>query len=99
VGADDGGVEDQPLQVVVLEVPEELLPAALARPAAEALPDGVVLAEALRQVAPRRAGLGDPEHGVDEQAVVLRGRAGVALLARQQVLDALPVLVPYGVPV
>src|SRR5262249_39979885 len=87
------------LQVLVLEGAEELAPDALVRPAAEASEDGVPVAEAVGQVAPRRAGLGDPQDGIDEQAVVLCGHAGVALLAPQQVFDALPVLVSYRVPV
>jgi hypothetical protein len=99
VGADDGGVQDEPLEVFVLEVPEELAPDALARPAVEPPPDGVPVAEAFGQVAPGRAGLGDPQDGVDEQAVVPGGDAGVALLARKQILDAIPILVSYGVPV
>src|SRR5262245_34094483 len=76
---------------------EDLLPAALARPVVEALPDGVPGAEALGQVAPAGTGLGDPQHGVEEQAVVFGGDPGVPRPAGQQVLDALPVLVADGV--
>src|SRR5262245_54622622 len=76
---------------------EDLLAAALARPVVEALPDGVPGAEALGQVAPAGTGLGDPQHGVEEQAVVFGGDPGVSRLAGQQVLEALPVLVADGV--
>jgi hypothetical protein len=93
VGADHGGVEHQPLQVGNLQGLEDLLPDALARPAVEAAPHGVPLAEALGQVAPRGAGLADPQHGVDEEPVVLGGGAGVGGLAGEQVLDPLPVSV------
>src|SRR5262245_48403960 len=99
VGADDGGVEDEPLQILVLEGAEELAPDALARPAAEAPEDGVPVAEALWQVAPGGAGLGDPQDGVDEQAVVLGGDTRLSCPSGQQVFDALPVLVSYRVPV
>src|SRR5262249_40218060 len=83
--------------VGVLQELEDPLPTALLRPAAETLPDAVPVAEALWQVAPGGSGLGEPQHGVDEQAGVLGGDARGAGPARQQVLDALEVLVADGV--
>ena len=49
------------------------------------------MAESLGQIAPRDAGAGDVQDGVDEPAIVLGDAAMLPRLARQQVLDALPV--------
>ena len=46
-------------------------------PAAEALEDAAPVAEALRQVAPRRSCLGPPEDGFKKSPVVRRGDAGI----------------------
>src|SRR5262245_64915338 len=91
VGADDGRVEDEPLQVGVLEGLEDPLPGALPRPAVEAPPHGVPLAEAFGQITPGRARLGDPQDGVEDQAIVLGGPAGLAGASGQQVLDPFPI--------
>src|SRR6516162_5114400 len=91
VGADDGGVEDEPLQVGVLQGLEDPLPGALLGPAVEAPPHGVPVAEALGEVAPGGAGLGDPQDGVEEEPVVPGGPAGLAGPPGQPVLDPLPV--------
>ena len=40
------------------------------------------IAKPLRQVAPGRARLGDPQHGIDKQAIILGGDTGVSRLAR-----------------
>jgi len=74
-------VDDHPFQVGVLECDEDPLPDPLGGPAIEPLPDRVRLAEPLREVTPGGPGLADPEHGIDEEAVVLGGHAGIARLA------------------
>jgi hypothetical protein len=51
------------------------------------------VAEAFREVPPGGAGLGDPEHGVDEEPVILGRDTGVAGLSRHEVPDPLPVLI------
>ena len=89
----------QPFQVRVLQDLEDLPPYALTRPAVEASPDRVPVAEALGQVAPGSTSLGDPQHGVDEQAVVLGGDATKALASGQEVFDAVPIFVADGVAV
>ncbi|MCY4006069.1 MAG: hypothetical protein OXE84_04460 [Rhodobacteraceae bacterium] len=53
----------------------------LPSPAPEALEDTVPLAEVRGEVAPGGAGTGMPEDGLNEEAVVLGGTAGVARLA------------------
>jgi len=96
VGADDGGVEDQPLQVRVLQGLKHDLPGALLGPAVEALPDRVPAAEALRQVAPGGAGLGDPQDRVEEQAVVFGLPAALSRATGQKILNAVPIGVRDG---
>jgi hypothetical protein len=79
ISPDDRRVQDQPLQVGVLSDLEDALPDPLAGPAVEPPPGGVPVAEALGQVPPRSTGPGDPEDGVDEEAV---GLGNFAVLAR-----------------
>ena len=62
---------------------EKALPDALLRPAPEAGVDGEPFAELLRQITPGRAGPRNPQDRFDKQAVVTRGNAGIANLARQ----------------
>ena len=93
VRPDHGAVEEEPLQVGVLQGQEHPRPDALLGPAIEPLPDGVPLAEACGEVAPRGAGLGDPEHGVHEEAVIFGRYAGIAGLSGQEIPDPLPVLI------
>src|SRR5215213_3078647 len=77
VGAHDGAVEDQVLEVrVVRQGREDAVPHALGGPPAEPPEGAVPAAEDLRQVAPRRPGPHDPQHALDEHAVVAAGRAG-----------------------
>ena len=52
-----------------------------------------MLTEAFGQVGPGNPGSSDPEHSVDEGAIVLGSASGVAFFSKQQVLDAFPVFV------
>jgi len=97
VGPDHGTVEDQPLQIGVLQDLEDPEPDALGGPAIVPPPDRVRLAESLGQVAPGGPGLADPEHGVDEESVVLGGDARVSRAAGEEVFDPFPVLIRYRV--
>jgi hypothetical protein len=96
VGPHHGRVDQQAFQVgVVAEGLHHPGPDPGLGPAVEP-PEGIVpVAEAGREVAPGGASAGDPEHGVDEQAVVLGGRPRVAGLAGQEVLDAAELLVGH----
>ena len=78
---------------------EDAFPDALLDPAIEAFPDRVPGSEAFGQVAPGRAGLGDPQDGIDEEAVVVGGDAWESGPAGQKILDAVPVFVRDGVAV
>src|SRR4029450_3402522 len=62
-------------------------------PAAEAPMHLHTIAEALGQVAPGHAGPVAVEHRLDKQPVVRRRDADPALLARQQMLDPVPLIV------
>src|SRR5262249_35079983 len=93
VSPDHRAVEHQPLQIGVLQGAEGAMPDHVLGPAIEPPPSGVPRAEALGEVAPGGAGLGDPEHGVDEEAIVFGRNAAVTGLSRQEVADPLPVLI------
>jgi hypothetical protein len=95
VGPDHGTVEDQPLQVGVLQLLEDPEPDPLGVPAIESLPYRVPLAKSSGDVSPGGTGLADPEHGVDEESVVLGGDAGVARPAGEEALDPFPVFIRY----
>src|SRR5262245_23326616 len=97
VGPHGGGVEDQHVQVGVAQGRQDRVPAARLGPAVEPPPLAVAVAEALGQVGPGGAGTGDPQDGVEEAAVVLCDAPVLAVLAGQQVLDAVPVGVRNGV--
>jgi hypothetical protein len=94
VGTDGGGVEDEPLEVRVSQSIEDRLPDLAPRPAIEASPGFIPVAEAFGEVAPWGPRLADPENGIREQAIVLRGSAGRAWPTGEQMLDALPL--PIG---
>src|SRR5262249_22994353 len=49
----------------------------------------------LGKIAPRNPGPCDPKHGVDKEAIVGRGPAGIAVFTRQQILDSIPLFVRY----
>lgn len=76
VRPDHGTVEDHPFQVGVSRRLEDPPPDPLGFPAIESLPGRAPGAEPLGQVTPGSPGLGDPEDGVDEQAVIGRSRRG-----------------------
>jgi hypothetical protein len=94
-GAGGGGVEDEHVEVGVAQGRQDGIPSALPGPAVESPPGAVPAAEALGQVAPRDAGAGDVQDGIDEQAVV---GGDAAVLPGQQVLDATAIGVRDGVP-
>ena len=99
MGAHDTRVEHDPFEVRLLKSLENGLPVAFFGPSGEAFVDGVVLAEAFGQVLPGCAGAGNPEHGIDEEAIILGIAAWFAGLSRQQGLDAFEVFVGDGVAV
>ena len=47
----------------------------------------------LGQVTPGCTGLGDPEDGIDEEAIVLGGDTGLTHLAGEEILDTISMLI------
>ena len=91
VRAHDGGVDDQVLEVWMFDQrTENTLPNALLGPSAETLEHAVPVAELSRQIALWCAGASDPEHRIDEQAIVLAVSSFVSLFTWNKLLDAPP---------
>ena len=79
---DDRAVNEHVIEVELVRQRVENTPEdAGERPAAEALEDVVPVAEALRQVAPRRSCPSPPEEGFEKPPVVRRGDAGIGRLS------------------
>ena len=94
VGSNDGGVdEDLAKASFSAKRRKHPMPHTGARPARKALVRAVPRAELKRQVTPRTAGAGNPQHRLDELAVVRPAAPRVANLARQQTLDPLPLVI------
>ena len=90
--ADDRSVDDRACVVdLVLQLTEDRGPVSLPRPVREAVVDRLPRAKSLRQVTPRRAGLGSIEHGLDEESVSAYRRRARAL-SRQHALKPTPLL-------
>ena len=87
VGSYDGCVEHEPFEVGFLQSLENGLPTALFGPSGEAFVDSVVVAIALGQVGPGRAGARDPEDRIDEASVIVGVSTGHAGLSREQGFD------------
>src|SRR5690349_13551244 len=76
VGANDGGIDDQVLEIrIVGHGLEDAPPNTLLAPPAEAPEHAVPVAEHLRQITPGRARSNDPKHALDKHPVVATGRA------------------------
>ena len=98
VSAHDGGVNHHVFVVVIAgQEPENPLENAALGPSVEALIDDLPVAEALGKIAPRDAGAKPEENGVDEQAIVRRRAANMALATRQNVFDPIPLIVVQSI--
>jgi hypothetical protein len=98
MGADDRGADQQPLKIdFSAQHGQDLVQNAARDPAIIAPLHGPVVAQALRQIAPARARAGHPEQSVHEAAVIAARAALPPPPARDQVLDALPLVVPQRV--
>src|ERR1019366_8490027 len=87
------GIQQQNLEIRILQFVHDGLEHSRLAPAIEALKHAVPFAEALGQITPGSAGLGDPPNGIHEQAIVLGRRAGVTFLPRQEVANRFPLFV------
>src|SRR5207248_605932 len=98
MSAHDGAVDDRVFVVGIgREMLEDALPDSGFGPAAKAPMHVLPVAEAFRQVAPGNAGAVAIQNRLDEQAVVRRGHADMALPSRQQLLDPLPLVIAQSV--
>ena len=98
VGAHDGAVEHRVFVVgVPREMPKYPLPDPRFGPAAEPPMHILPVTEPLRQVSPGDAGTVAVENRLDEQAVVRRRHPDMAFPPRQQVTDAVLLIVTKGV--
>ena len=79
--------------VIAGQEPENSLEDAALGPPVEALIDDLPVAKARWQIAPRDAGAKSEENGFDEQPIVRRRAANIALAARQNLLDPIPLIV------
>jgi hypothetical protein len=94
----NGGVDHHEFVVVITRQQlENALKNSALRPPVEALVDDVPVAETLRKIAPGNAGSEPIDNRIDEQPVVRRRAANVALPARQKILDPLPLVVAYRI--
>jgi hypothetical protein len=69
------------------------------RPAAKAAKDRVPLPELLIEIAPRRAGADDSQHGLDEQPVVCPAATRIARLAWKQRCNPFPLPIAQNAPI
>jgi hypothetical protein len=66
------------------------------RPSAETLMRALPMTEAFRQISPRNPGSEPIQNSLNEPPVIRRGASDVALPARQNVLDPIPLLIAYA---
>ena len=93
MGSDNRGVDHEPFGVRAgRQSVENHLPNALLRPAPKASERGVPVAILPRQGPPASPVAPQPHDGLNETPVILSGSARIALLARQSVLNALPLI-------
>jgi hypothetical protein len=84
VGANDGTIEQQPLQVSILEFSEDAFPHPFPGPAVETPPHAVPVAEALEQISPGSPSFRDPEDCIDEEAIILGCDTGITFLLQAE---------------
>jgi hypothetical protein len=78
----NGGIDDQVFKIrIFAQLGEKPLPDALLCPSPETSEHAVPVAKLFRQVAPRRAGADQPQHGINEQPIVRAVPTLVAFLA------------------
>ena len=86
MSAHDGGVDHHVLVVVITRQQlENALENPALGPSAEALVDDLPIPETLRQIAPRDTSPIAVQDCIDEQSIVGRGAADMALTSRQKI--------------
>lgn len=95
MGAYDGAVEQDFCEISILaEGLEQPFPDPFLGPAREARERGMPVAKLRGQVAPGRPRAPDPQHRLQESAVVLGGDPAVARLAGEKTFDSCLLLIP-----
>ena len=95
MGAYDGAVEQDFFEIPILaEDLEPPFPDPFLGPAREARERGMPVAKLRGQVAPGRPRAPDPQHRLQESAVVLGGDPAVARLAGEKIFDPGPRVIP-----
>jgi hypothetical protein len=90
----NGGIDDQVFEVwIFAQLGEKTLPNAFSCPSPETPEHTVPFAKLIGQITPRRSGADQPQHSIDEQAVVLAVPPLITFLARNKRFDALPLRV------
>ena len=94
MSAHDGGVDHHVFVIVIAcQHLENALENSALGPPAEALIDHLPVPETLRQIAPRNTCSVSIQDRIDEQPVVGRGTADMALASGQKILDPIPLIV------
>src|SRR5205085_11143190 len=94
VSSHDCGIHEDFLEVGVFgQLGENPMPNALVRPARKSLVHAVPRSEFFRQIAPWSPHARDPQHRFHKAAIVLARAPRIAGFARQQILDAPPLIV------
>ena len=95
VGAHDGAIEHDGFKISILaEALEQPFPDPLLGPAREARERGMPVAKLRGQVAPGRPRAPDPQHRLQQSAVVLGSDAAITRLAGEKILDPSPLVIP-----
>src|SRR4029079_11497613 len=94
VSANNGGVDHHVFVVVIAgQLLENALENPALRPPIKALVDDFPIAEAPRKITPWNAGSISVHNGFDEQPIIRRRAADMAVAARQKILDPVPLIV------
>src|SRR5687768_16437167 len=100
VGANDGGVDDQILEVLIVRHRrEDTPPHLLAAPPAEPPEGAVPRSEHLRQVTPRRSRPDHPQHRLHEHPIVTARRTARPLIPDDVPRHPLPLIVAKNEPI
>jgi hypothetical protein len=94
VSSDDGGVDDEILEVRIIgQSLENATPYALGAPPAKPAKHRIPFTKGLRQVPPRRSRSHDPQHAFHEHPIVTARRTALVLPSDDQRSDPLPLYV------
>jgi hypothetical protein len=94
VSAHDGAVDHHIFVIVIAsQFLENAIKNARLGPPVEALINNLPIAKTLGEITPRNPGSKSEQHRLDEEAIISCGAADVTFLARQKILDPLPLVV------